>query len=101
VVQFSSAKNITIKIKPMRPTNIGNTEVTYTGTAASDTLLVTPGRYVDKIYVYLKDTNENVYQSYCVPATCNDILNVISPSLPTCLMLEIRDDKGYIYRVLD
>lgn len=101
LTQIAMSKNITIVIRGTNPPDKTNTEVTSHSNGVTDTLVVSPSKKATAIYVYLKDTNENVYQSYCVPATCNDILSVISPSLPTGLMLEIRDDKGYIYREFD
>lgn len=92
------AKDYVIVIKGQDGPIIGQTEVT---SMHNDTLRVFPSKDAATISITLKDANDNIYQSYCVPATCNDILSVISPSLPTGLMLEIRDDKGYIYREFD
>lgn len=101
ITQFSLAKHITIVVRGNQPRPTGDTEVTTHGATLSDTLIVTPAKDASLLNITLKDANDNIYQSYCVPATCNDILSVISPSLPTGLMLEIRDDKGYIYREFD
>ena len=90
------AKDITIVIRGITPTSGDNTEVITLG--MTDTLEVSPAVDATAIYVSLMDMQGTIYQQHCVPATCNDLLNVISPILPNGFMLEIRDDRGYIYR---
>lgn len=90
------AREITIVINTTKPTMPEGTEVTQLG--QTDTLEVTPAVNATTIYVTLMDIQGTIYHQHCVPATCNDLLNVISPILPNGFMLEIRDDRGYIYR---
>lgn len=91
------AKDITIVVRGITPTSGDNTEVITLG--LTDTLEVTPAVNATTIYVSLMDMQGTIYQQHCVPATCNDLLSVISPILPNGFMLEIRDDRGCIYRI--
>lgn len=91
---IAQAKEITIVIRGIKPSNTGYTEVI---TREPDTLSVIPGRGVENIYVTLRDSCGHVMEYYCVPATWEDCLSVVSPSLPNSYTLEIRDDRGVIY----
>lgn len=88
------AREITVVVRGIRTSNTGNTEVI---TREPDTLAVIPGRGVENIYVTLRDSCGHVMEYYCVPATWEDCLSVVSPSLPNSYTLEIRDDRGVIY----
>ena len=88
------AREITIVVRGTHTSNTGSTEVI---TREPDTLSVIPGRGVENIYVTLRDSCGHVVEYYCVPATWEDCLSVVSPSLPNSYTLEIRDDRGVIY----
>lgn len=94
ITQLSIAREIVVVIRGTNSNPPIYTEVT----GLTDTLSVTPAVDATAIYVSLMDMQGTIYQQHCVPATCNDLLNVISPILPNGFMLEIRDDRGYIYR---
>ncbi|MCR4916004.1 MAG: hypothetical protein K6A96_09645 [Prevotella sp.] len=87
------AREITVVVRGTFTPNTGSTEVTR----ETDTLTVIPGRGVENIFITLRDSCGHVAEYYCVPAGWEDILNVVSPSLPDAYTLEIRDDKGVVY----
>jgi len=93
---FVHAKNITIAIRGITPSLPTMTEVTPLG--MSDTLEVTPAINATAIYLSLTNMQGTVHQLYCIPATSNDILSFDPSTLPTGYMLEIADDRGFVFR---
>lgn len=91
---FTQAREIKVVLKGISESTTGETEVI---TREPDTLSVIPGRGVENIYVTLRDSCGQVMEYYCVPATWEDCLSVVSPALPNSYTLEIRDDRGVIY----
>ena len=98
MAQAAIAKEITVVIRGIHNDYTGNTEVIDNNL---DTLLVTPATEASEIYVSLKDPRGRVYQNHSVLATYNDILNIIIPNLPEGYLLEIRDDKGFLYKAYE
>ena len=94
---LAQAREITLVVKGTNTSSTGSTEVTTKGTSFSDTLTVVPGKDVENIFITLRDGTGQVREYYCVPAGWEDMLRVITPSLPNSYILEIRDDSGVIY----
>lgn len=92
---IAQAKNITVAIKGFKPNLPVMTEVTPLG--MSDTLEVTPAVNATVIYLSVKDLQQNVHQLCCLPAKSNDILTFDPSALPTGYMLEIADDRGFVF----
>jgi len=92
----AQAKNKTIVVKGARPA-IGETEIIVEKSGPTDTLTVVPARDASVITVNLKTLSGNVIQQYTLAATCEDIVDIISPELPEGYFLEVRDDNGVIY----
>lgn len=91
------AKDIVVHIKGTLQTGNGHTEVTNIPSVFVDTLTVVPGVNTDTITVRLCDMRGEVLESHSVPATFNDHVFVMSPTLPDGCYIEVRDDKGVIY----
>ena len=91
---FVQAKNRTVVIKGAPVSFPNKTEVA----SAVDTLTISPSREATTIYVILKDVDENVLEVYSSPAQWDDCFCIITPTLPTGYILEVRDDKGTVYR---
>lgn len=98
LTQLAMAKDRVIVIIGNEPTNIGNTKVKVDSNVYTDTLTITPAKDVSFIYVTLRDASDNIVESYCSPAYYNDCFTIISPTLPYGYTLEIKDDKGAVYR---
>lgn len=98
MAQFAQAEDITVVIRGNTPVENTESQLPTQVTDNLDTLVVTPAQDASLIYISVKKMNGQVTQYHCVPATCNDLLNVIAPVLPEGYLLEIRDDKGYIYQ---
>lgn len=94
VVMFVQAKNRTVVIKGNPVGLTHKTEVT----SVVDTLTISPSREATTIYVILKDVDEKVLEVYTSPAQWDDCFYIITPTLPTGYILEVRDDKGMVYR---
>lgn len=98
ITQLAQAKDYVFVIKGYTPTNTGKTIVREENGSVTDTLVVTPARDTEFIYVTLKDASGNVIESYWSAARFDDCFTIISPTLPTGYILEVRDDKGMVYR---
>lgn len=94
---ITQAKELSIHIKGIRNANTGTTEVN-TKPGLTDTLTVKPGKDVSIIYISLTDERGEIYDYRCVSATYDDRISLITPSLPEGYVLNIYDDKGYVYR---
>ena len=94
VVMFVQAKNRTVVIKGNPVGLTHKTEVT----SVVDTLTISPAKDVEAIYVTLRDANDNIIEYHSSPACFDDCFTIITPSLPDGYVLEIRDDKGTVYR---
>lgn len=94
---FAQAKDYSIEIKGTEVLPPGNTVVVPDGYGEVDTLTVLPAIDAIEIYVLLKDSDGNVLQMCCIPAKSNDRIDIFSASLPNNFILEIRDDKGFVY----
>ena len=97
---YASAKDHVIVVRAQDGTLPSKTEVSTTGGGiSSDTLTVRPALDASIIYVCLKDTDGTVLDSHQCSATWNDQITIIAPSnLPNGYFIEVRDDKGTIYR---
>ncbi len=93
LTQFSFAKNVTVVIRGSQPVHTGSTVVAR----EADTLSVTPSVHATTICVRLKDAHGAIAQQYVVSATSDDLLNIVVPALPQGSLLEVRDDREYVY----
>ena len=96
IAQLVFAKEITIIVRGTANTHT-NTQVTPLEGNLCDTLIVDPAINATAIYLSLKDVQGNVHQQCCLPATSYDILNFDPSTLPTGYMLEIADDRGFVF----
>ncbi len=93
----AQAKEYVVVLKGEKPASIGNTEVVSRESGLTDTLTVKPGKDVSTIYICLTDERGETYDYRCVSASYDDRISLITPSLPEGYVLNIYDDKGYVY----
>lgn len=93
---IAQAKDITIVIRGVTPISGDHTEVSWQG-VGTDSLIVSPAINATSIYLSLKDLQGNVHQQCCLSAANYDILNFDPSTLPTGYMLEIADDRGFVF----
>ena len=74
-------------------------KTTVSGGVNSDTLTVRPAVDASIIIVALKHPDGTVLDERQCAATWNDQVTIIAPAaLPHGYFLEVRDDKGFLYR---
>ena len=97
---FASAKDHVLVIRGADTGHGNKTVVTDGGhTPTSDTLTVRPAVDASIIIVALKDPDGTILDERQCAATWNDQVTIIAPAaLPHGYFLEVRDDKGFLYR---
>ena len=97
MTMHASAKNHILVVRGADITHGNKTEVT--GGDNSDTLTVRPAVDASIIIVALKDPDGTVLDERQCAATWNDQVTIIAPAaMPHGYFLEVRDDKGFLYR---
>ena len=95
----AKANDHTIVICGTDSKDIDKTVVTSHGGVNSDTLTVRPAVDASIIIVVLKHPDGTVLDERQCAATWNDQVTIIAPAaLPHGYFLEVRDDKGFLYR---
>lgn len=97
--QFAFAKDYTLVVKGKDVTSKGHTEVYVHEEADSDTISVIPGAGVTTISVTLTDLDGNVVGHEMLFGD-GDYIEFSTPDDMDCLILEVRDNRGYVYRDL-
>ena len=96
VAMLVQANDHTIVVRGDKPSQTDNTIVTGKG---NDTLTVRPAVDASVIIVTLKDPDGTVLDERQCAATWNDQVTIIAPAaMPHGYFLEVRDDKGFLYR---
>lgn len=94
---YMQAKDRTIVVRGKGVNESIKTVVTSCG---NDTLKVDPGREVEFLSVTLKDFSGNILFFQCVSVCFEDHFTIISPE-SGCYFLEVKDDRGYVYKEID
>ena len=94
------AKEHTIRVRGTSGSNtVGTTVIPSSHGGDSDTLTVRPAVDASIIIVALKDPDGTVLDERQCAATWNDQVTIIAPAaMPHGYFLEVRDDKGFLYR---
>lgn len=95
--QFAFAKDYTVVVRGKGVGTKGHTEVFIHEEEGSDTISVTPGDGVTTITVTLTDLDGNVI-GHEVLFGDGDCVEFSTPDGADCLFLEVRDNRGYVYR---
>ena len=96
---FVHANNHTIVVRGEAPSNKDVNTVVSHGSNGNDTLTVRPAVDASIIIVALKHPDGTVLDERQCAATWNDQVTIIAPAaLPHGYFLEVRDDKGFLYR---
>lgn len=98
ITQLAQAKDYVIVVKGTDIRVLGKTVVGAEKDSGIDTLIISPAKDVESIYINLRDNNGNIVESYCSSANYEDSFTILSSCLPNGYVLEIRDDKGMVYR---
>lgn len=98
VAVLAQAKDHVIVVRGATFTNPDKTEVSGGGNL-SDTLTVHPAIDCSTIFVALKDPDGATLVEQQCAAVWNDLVTIIAPAnLPHGYFLEVRDDRGFLYR---
>lgn len=95
--QLAQGKDYHVVVKNETTVPKGHTEVYDHEEEGSDTICVTPGDGVTTITVTLTDLDGNVI-GHEVLFGDGDCVEFSTPDGADCLFLEVRDNRGYVYR---
>ena len=95
LAMFAQAKDRTIVVRGKGASTSLKTEVTSVG---FDTLSVSPGMEAQKLIISIKTLEDGILYQQIVPVCYEDNYSIITPELPGGYFLEVRDDKGFIYK---
>jgi len=98
IAMFALAKDRTIVVKGKGINEGIKTVVTSTG---NDTLSVTPGESTTLLVISVKNAQGTILYQQVVPAIYEDHITIIAPELPEGYLMEVKDDRGYIYEEFD
>ena len=98
LAMFAQAKNHTIYVRGKGVSDKSKTEVSSLG---ADTLQVSPGQDVREFVVSIKTMQGSILFQQVLVACYEDCYTFIAPDIPNGYYLEVRDDRGYIYKEIE